>query len=767
MNAKKIFLTVQAWMKTSRAFFDDKREYATLLRPTLLQVLAGVGPAIVFFVVSQGVEVLEMLGESVSEPPYHSSAVFCFIAANIIGGLSIWWTARVVMNLGLGTAPRSREEYEVWEKHRNLIEGWPRFLGALPIGLIGLAFLFRLGVDQRKWDMDLTKIYVSMSVLGLIHIAIAFGLYKLFVLRRKIFPQYNYPKYDVQYHSFTQWWNNARGRLQLHFAFLVIAFLFIIALWRFPVGFAQFLGSGALLSLAGACAVIAGTWLLHIRAVTGVPVVPILVAWIFLASVWNDKSHLLHHSGPSQPLPQALTTVQDAFANWVADPAFYPPGQREPVFIVATEGGGIRAAYWTASALGCLQEGRQHVPPGTATLAGEFVPRTFAISSISGGSIGAAVFDALLASKEQHLVETSQKILGADHLAPLIGGLLFMESIQKLSPITLRGSDRGIMLEDSFADAFQAAEPNSKNWLSEPSLSLWYGPDAAPRLPNLFFNSTVVETGQRMVFSNLRLPPGREVVDLQTAPAPKDEVVHPGEQDFNDVLNGRYEVYDGQGATNRWMAPDHPLDVPLITAAHASARFTYTNPPGTLSDGQHCVDGGYFEDSGATAALEILKMLEQDPRIKPKIGVDFVPVVIFIRNAPIELADTGTATGTSTPMNEEKDIHRPAEQQSNPNSFASELMAPPDTLLNAQSARGAYARLALWQECHLQQFPVLEIHLVDDKIPLPLGWALSLQAENDMQHQAWSAFNQKEYTQAWDYIQYGVPQPPQQTAQNR
>ena len=64
----------------------------------------------------------------------------------------------------------------------------------------------------------------------------------------------------------------------------------------------------------------------------------------------------------------------------------YDAGETHPLYIVATEGGGIRAAYWTAAVLGEIQDKNPN-----------FAAHLFAISGVSGGSLGAAVFEALLA----------------------------------------------------------------------------------------------------------------------------------------------------------------------------------------------------------------------------------------------------------------------------------------------------------------------------------------------------------------------------------
>src|SRR4029077_643833 len=56
-----------------------------------------------------------------------------------------------------------------------------------------------------------------------------------------------------------------------------------------------------------------------------------------------------------------------------------------PMVVVATAGGGIRAAYWTGTELGELTD--HHL---------KFRKQLFAISGVSGGSLGATAYRALL-----------------------------------------------------------------------------------------------------------------------------------------------------------------------------------------------------------------------------------------------------------------------------------------------------------------------------------------------------------------------------------
>jgi hypothetical protein len=78
-------------------------------------------------------------------------------------------------------------------------------------------------------------------------------------------------------------------------------------------------------------------------------------------------------------------------------------------------------------------------------------------------------------------------------------------------------------------------------------------------------------------------------------------------------------------------------DVRLSTAAHMSARFTYVSPAGRYrTDGSHVVDGGYFENSGATTALDILRQVNEIIQSDQKKFHDIAPQIIRISNNPTQ-----------------------------------------------------------------------------------------------------------------------------------
>jgi hypothetical protein len=230
-----------------------------------------------------------------------------------------------------------------------------------------------------------------------------------------------------------------------------------------------------------------------------------------------------------------------------------------------------------------------------------------------------------------------------------------------------RGSDR-------FAQPFDRLWQDAHDW--------W--------MPALFLNSTWVETGKRLIASNLRLTP----------------------EDFNDVED-LHLFYDDRA-------------LPLSTTVHLSARFTYVSPAGTLTrDGRiygRAVDGGYFENSGTTTVLEILLTIDQ---LAERSGfwkrVD--PYVILISNEPADPRFDRIGLGSW-----------PKDRATTPSACCNEVLSPLNALLNARGARGAYAReTAKWDvsAAHFFHFGLCE----DDNVKIPLGWTLSKMVRDTMQEQ--------------------------------
>jgi hypothetical protein len=170
-----------------------------------------------------------------------------------------------------------------------------------------------------------------------------------------------------------------------------------------------------------------------------------------------------------------------------------------------------------------------------------------------------------------------------------------------------------------------------------------------------------------------------------------------------------------------------------------SARFTYVSPAGRFPNGTHVVDGGYFENSGATTTLEIVLRIRDVCRIKQWNNVDVK--VIMISNDPRKGSSViSPAKPGPSPAQAQRSAPVTSEGE-----FLGDLTAPPYALLNTRDARGVYAQKAIAREQRRfkageTEIPsdtrdILYFGLRETDVPLPLGWMLSREAAKAMSSQ--------------------------------
>jgi predicted acylesterase/phospholipase RssA len=257
-----------------------------------------------------------------------------------------------------------------------------------------------------------------------------------------------------------------------------------------------------------------------------------------------------------------------------------------PIFLVATEGGGIRAAYFTASVLAAMEQ----KCPG-------FAQHVIAISSVSGGSVGASVFAAQSAGQTNMphsgcnvapeipgaALTRARNVLTTDLLSPLLSASLFPDALQRILPLPIPKFDRARALEYALEDGWRHANTGCAGCdpeaMSSPVAKLYAQKGDAPRrpVPHLFLNTTEAGTGRSIPFATWDV--GDLAIPERTIPGDVDEAVP------------HATLVPMQNRMRR-------DEVPLSTAAMLSARFPYLTPAAKLGMTGHYVDGGYFENSG-------------------------------------------------------------------------------------------------------------------------------------------------------------------------
>jgi hypothetical protein len=652
------------------------------LKPCRFSLIVALIAVLVFLCVAQGTEILRTVGEGVAGGQWYWPRVCGFFAALILWALSSWYAARVLLYLDFPDTRRAQFRSKFAEKHV------PRLLGIAPMLIVSCGFL--IAASSYDWKAPAKSwlyFFAGFSVM----LAIAF--YIFVVVRRKWIGAA--PQEKVKH--VTQLGRATSIAVSM---MLIVSLLLFILFAADPVRVPQWLGMGTILFLAAASWVAVGSLFVYLGGRWQFPVITVVVLLALLFSLWNDN-HLIRVV-PRQDVKRA--DVLGSFQMWYdLVEKNYGSGTMHPLYIVATEGGGIRAAYWTAIVLGALQDSNPN-----------FAPHLFAISGVSGGSLGAVVFDALLAEPARgSFQENAHKILGQDFLSPALASMLYPDLVQRFIPFPIPYFDRGKSLEMGWEKAWRDTMGNNR--LAGSFVDLWK-PGLREWMPALFLNGTSVEKGNRIITSNLRLT-----------------------NIFLDADDAADKLADHKIA-----ATENACHIPLSTAAHMSARFTFVSPAGLFPDGSHIVDGGYFENSAATAAYEIATRIKDWCALKEIRNVDVK--IIMISNNPRK-----PPIGPAQPQPE---LPGPKHTQSVlvSGQFMGELTAPLYTLLNTRDARGTYAQKAIRREQRRfkagvveapaegespQQLTkdIIDFKLRDTRVPLPLGWMLSGAAAGTIREQ--------------------------------
>jgi hypothetical protein len=474
---------------------------------------------------------------------------------------------------------------------------------------------------------------------------------------------------------------------------LLVSLLLLVAFTIGPVS-AQHLGPGTVVFLAISSWVTIGSVFIYLSSRWQFPAIAVAVLLAVLFSFWNDN-HIIRVA-PPQKIDRL--DVLKAFDNWYALIENQWPGETHPLYIVATEGGGIRAAYWTAAVLGEIQDQNPN-----------FAAHLFAISGVSGGSLGAAVFEALLAEPNLgSFKDAGTDILGEDFLSPTLAAMFYPDLVQRFLPFPIPYFDRARTLELGWEKAWRDKMHNDR--FSRSFLDLWsVRPDRRPWMPALFLNGTSVEKGNRIIASNLRVT--NFLIDAQDAAT-------------------KLPPSDTSQA-------DAGCHIPLSTAIHMSCGVSFLSPALRLPDGSHVVDGSFFENSGATAVLEIVTRINQ--WCAPKHITDVHPKVIIISNNPGRppIDPAAPPPPSNLPKRTQEVIHR--------GNFLGAVTAPIYALLSTPNAHGTYAQktIALEQRRFKADMTapapatkdIIYFRLGDTDEPLPLGWMLSAGAAKTMRDQ--------------------------------
>lgn len=390
-------------------------------------------------------------------------------------------------------------------------------------------------------------------------------------------------------------------------------------------------------------------------------IVPLVLNVALAAMPWPGASdtalHEVHVSnGSPEPNPVEAEALVDRLDELRQDEECAVPldldGDGEPdeggpsarpVFLIASEGGGIRAAYWTASVLGALD--------GCAARSG------FVASGISGGSVGLALASAADDDAQEDpeaLVAEARNLSRPEAVSTAALGLVVGDAVaggwgvhmpSYLDPAA--GDDHGWRWRDraAFIEAW---------WEDGTSLDAPFTNTIDPLTGALLMNSADVVTKCRLL--------------VQQAP------VIPERGDAAAVEGGRIGPCDGTGGLPSMLqfdelpgledaqdASDCLAGLDWSTAAMLSARFAVITPTGSLPGEHPCgdvagaqfVDGGYVEPTSLATIADIAPELMDrfaEVNARPGSDVSLVPVLLYLRNSQGYDLVTDIARAESEPL---------------------------------------------------------------------------------------------------------------------
>ncbi|HEV7602762.1 MAG TPA: hypothetical protein VGO49_21225 [Bradyrhizobium sp.] len=366
--------------------------------------------------------------------------------------------------------------------------------------------------------------------------------------------------------------------------------------------------------------------------------------------------------------------IHEAIERWKADNCRSTNDCPRPI-VIAGAGGASRAGFYTASLVGAIIDAGMAEPE-----LGDIRSRIFALSTVSGSSVGAVMMRAawmdafenndlskppcketattawFRSGDTQHKSEARpttswrdcfQLLMAGDFLSPIFVGLTYRDlfPLGNLRTGIAWGEDRSGLLEQSLERWYHRITGSESHACVDGDNSglcrrLGHLPDrskppqAGQWIPLLFVNGTSVSSGRRIIASDVRI--GCIVGDP----------LHPDDdRRFLDLAYDYRELRDPsvrQPQSRDDQKCDQPIadgakkiDMRMSTVAMMSARFPLVSTQGVIRDlndniADSVVDGGYFENEGLATAADIVGELQ---------NFGLHPVVIRIVNEPDEKID--------------------------------------------------------------------------------------------------------------------------------
>ncbi|MGR9159706.1 hypothetical protein [Rhizobium leguminosarum] len=618
-------------------------------------------------------------------PSYLPVVALC--ASVLVLSFQAWFWSRVIVETQFG--PRAN-----WNDNLYLLL-MPRLLGLIPFGLLFLALM-------RAQTPSAWPAWV-LSILGLAFLVFAWkreAATDAISARARKLQQSGRSRAAAAISISLA----ALRPIILRGGLILAAIAMAVLIWD-PVTLPVRLGPAAVVLLAVALIIPVMTCAILRASAYHIRVIEALIVIAALFSLWVDNHEIRMSPSDHSVQTKAIAerpTLKQAFDRWHHQ--FSNDGTGEiPIIFIASEGGASRAGYWTATAMSKLEE----------ATGGEFSKHVFAISSISGGSLGVGGFIASLddgnSVSDGTFARKVSDFVGRDYLSPTLAGALFPDLLQRFLPWPFLPDRAGALelgWEDGWRDHCQPGPCRDDDIMTKDYLSLWGLKTTRPWMPIWLIGGALEEDGRPVLTSSLNFENNIDAWD------------------FHSIAGG---------------------DVRLSTAILNGARFPFVSPGGTLRDPHapeavgtvHIVDGGYFDAAGVDILRELAKSLFSHPEITGSTRLKPVFLLITSDKAnPPPVADQKDQSKDPLPIA----CRGTSPPHGCPGSplvarVASDMIGPIVGLYQSRSAHGERMKAHLLRDRPMAPSPSggTEIVTLDlCQLEVPMNWALSGDAKRQV-----------------------------------
>ena len=471
-------------MGTRRSLFSQVdgvweflKYFIRVVSPARFSIIMLMVVAIFLLFVDQGEDLIRAMTES-KEKPYEQITWFYF--ALLLWALNSWYWARIMLRFNFD----GRSSIDLLEEF--LRRTVPRILGFLPFVVVAIAF-YKTESDVFPFVLLTLSIGILFYLFLVVRVPLMYRFSKSdFAIKSNLNTIIKIEEIRALYRAPYRELNDLPRAVWLMLSLLIALDLLLLFIFLSSVALPPHFGTAAILLFAAASWIALGTFAVYVGTRFTFPVITLLFLYTIVISGYNDNHQVRYIKNSTVE----KVSVESDFRTWIDN---IDDNQKQiPLFIIAAEGGGIRAAYTTAYFLSQLQDKNR-----------SFASHLYAISGVSGGSLGGALFTAMLhewydqdkggvdknrttalckidsvsSESKANFTSCAKAVLSQDFLSAATAYLLYPDLIQRFIPYPIDSFDRSIALEQSWELAwtkvFEPHQDFNNTLFAKDFLALW------------------------------------------------------------------------------------------------------------------------------------------------------------------------------------------------------------------------------------------------------------------------------------------------------